>query len=582
MVDADKQQRIALGEEPFRSATAVFSRNLPKTPFNLRASRDHATRVGVQRFEWTSIDRINKVIVPPGALATALARYPYDPAKVPVPGECVAFAGQRVMAVKNLPKLGLINGQAYVVHAVLPDEADVARVAAAPITDAVVTLTMPPKHLILRLDGKDDDDEPTFINIQVGQHKCYVDIKSTSERLQWKRLGFLVVPFYACTYHKVQGMTLSAIVLDPSEDGLTTPQFMVGITRVRSLQHLALLSSVKATLLRDFGDADVIATYASLREKQKSTLQTVLADMESDDEWLLEDARVVLMRAAVNASAPATAPMRPSTGGALLPQKAGKKGGKKQQKAPAVRATATTAKASASLRPAVPPPRPVPAKQLPAPDLTHLLQTDFDDVGTLVDKLQSTLELDLAYDDVARLARTLAQHVQVWEPGNDIAARAIARIAAFENNQPQRPIDDEDVPMVLRNTYTYHMTRSILMSVITPRQWLVDDALGRYAHILQRTERDDGIFYDTGFATTILKRTPESFARKWDHALPSATGGTTVIFPAHVNGNHFVAFCVNMTHRTVLVLDSLGQSCNQLALCVKLALARYKIQYLGG
>lgn len=369
--------------------------------------------------------------------------------------------------------------------------------AAAPAAEAG-----PPRYLVLRVAGAagEVDDEPNYIIVPVGKHKCSVDIKSTNEKLTWQRHGFMVVPFYACTYHKVQGMTLDAIVLDPSEAKLTTPQFMVGITRVRSLQHLALLTPVKQTLLRDFGDADVIATYASLREKQKHTLKCVLSDMETDDPWLAEDSRVELMREAVNARGPAAAPL-PSAKVLV------NDGGKRQKLATSVE---TKSKASTALAAAPSAPRVALGREL-IPD-------DNDEFSVLLDKLVRARKLGFANANVARVARMIAQLMLVHYPHDVDANQAIGAIAGFE--EQHQDDEDDDEPVVDRNNYQFFTHPSILKSVSMPHRWLVDHALGRYAQMLQPGEGLTRVFFDTEFANSIRQRTPGRFVAKWETVLP--------------------------------------------------------------
>ncbi len=126
-------------------------------------------------------------------------------------------------------------------------------------------MTQPPAHIYIRRIG----GSGKLIALEPAEVQCNI-VSGKTVVLKWKRLGYKQVPLHACTYHKVQGMTLPAVILDLGEDRLTVASFMVGITRASFMEHLAFLRAVSERLLPDFGNADVIATYNRLHQKHRA------------------------------------------------------------------------------------------------------------------------------------------------------------------------------------------------------------------------------------------------------------------------------------------------------------------------
>ena len=288
------QPRIDMKQPPFNQAKAGFPSHEGKCQYNVRAAAAHATTLGEMQFVWRSIDveanqRVVDVTVDWSDARSNMFNLPYGKSDCPIPGTATWFTGMHVMGGCNNYETGVINGETYTAVGIYlhNDEPE------WDPTAKVVHLKYLPRALSMK---RSDDEEELIIKPEALKHKFGDQ--------HWKRKGFRLYPFYAATLHKVQGMTLDAFCIHPADDYMSSAALMVGVSRVRHLRDLALLSKVPLNKMCE-PEHDIRAIYQMRMETQVETSRKLHVAADQGDalmQLMLHDWRMGEMQRQVLAA----------------------------------------------------------------------------------------------------------------------------------------------------------------------------------------------------------------------------------------------------------------------------------------
>jgi hypothetical protein len=139
------------------------------------------------------------------------------------------FPGVQLVGIEN--KAGLIK--TYTVVNILLDPREPKFKADA----KVVKLAYLPTMLEVQRNIGVDKMSETEPNLQVKPSTCTVTLKNET----WSRKGYVLQPFYAGTFYRMQGLSLDAFCINPADEKLSQSAFIVGVVRSLPAGSSALL-----------------------------------------------------------------------------------------------------------------------------------------------------------------------------------------------------------------------------------------------------------------------------------------------------------------------------------------------------
>jgi ATP-dependent exoDNAse (exonuclease V) alpha subunit len=212
----------------------------------------------------TAKDRIGRNKVP-ADLAKMIKKLP--PSKTAnLPGELPMYVGMPIFLTKNIAvELGLTNGTTGIIRSIHLQNGENIHDAGfhdIRFKDADCIVAELDDITVKPLQGLDENHIPIFprketfsLEIKGKKDNGKKSKKSKKKGISLKRDHFPIVPRFACTAHKSQGMTLPKATVDlvPQPDrrgGIDVSFAYVPLSRVRRLEDLAILRNFDPSVMK--------------------------------------------------------------------------------------------------------------------------------------------------------------------------------------------------------------------------------------------------------------------------------------------------------------------------------------------